>query len=47
MIDITKETWDKSGVEVIMFNGIKLLNENHIEEELNHAKVRKMWGQKL
>ena len=47
MIDITKETWDKSGVEVIMFNRIKLLNENHIEEELNHAKVRKMRGQKL
>ena len=42
MIDVTKETWEKSGVEVIMFNGIKLLNENHIEEELNHAKLRKM-----
>ena len=42
MIDITKETWDKSGVEVIMFNGLNLLNENHIEEELNHGK----WGVK-
>ena len=26
MIDITKETWEKSGVEVIVLNGIKWRN---------------------
>ena len=30
MVHITKETWEKTGVEVIIFNGKKWLNEEHI-----------------
>ena len=32
MTKITKETWGKNGVEVIIFNGKKWLHENHIEK---------------
>ena len=32
MIIITEETWKNSGVEVIVFNDKKWLNEKHIEE---------------
>ena len=39
MIDITKETWGGNGVEVIVLNGIKWLNEKHIEERLDHANL--------
>ena len=39
MIDITKETWNKSGVEVIVLNGIKWLNRKNIEERLDYANL--------
>ena len=32
MIEITKETWRKNGVEVIVFNLTCWLNEKHIED---------------
>ena len=34
MVSITKETWEKNRVEVIVFNGKKWLNEKHIGQEL-------------
>ena len=39
MIRITEETWIKNGVEIIVFKGIKWLNENHIERQLCHANL--------
>ena len=32
IVNITKETWGKIGVEVIIFNSKKWLNERHIEK---------------
>ena len=29
----------KSGIEVIIFNGKKWLNEKHIEDQLNHSNL--------
>ena len=37
MNNITKETWGKNHIEVIVLNDIKWLNEKHIEEQLGHA----------
>ena len=31
MVDISKETWEQNGVEVIVFKGKKWLNKKHIE----------------
>ena len=31
MVNTSKETWKKNCVEVIIFESIKWLNENHIE----------------
>ena len=42
MVNITKETWEKNGVEVIIFNGKKWLNEKHIEQELEHSNLREV-----
>ena len=39
MVNISKKTWTNNGVEVIVFNGIKWLNENDIEEQLGHANL--------
>ena len=39
MNKITKETWGKNGVEVIVFNGKKWLNEKHIEIQLQHSNL--------
>ena len=35
MVEITKELWGKNGVEVIIFNGKKWLNETNINYQLN------------
>ena len=40
MIKITKETWRKNGVQVIVVNGIKWLNETNIEKQLGHSRLR-------
>ena len=45
MEDITKETWGKNGVEVIIFNGKKWLNEKHIEKHLGHSALRNITNQ--
>ena len=39
MVNITKETCGKTCVEVIIDNDQKLLNEKHIEEELEHSNL--------
>ena len=39
MVNITKETWEKTGAEVIIFNGKKWLNENHIEKQLEDSNL--------
>ena len=36
---IAKETWHKNGVEVIIFNEKKWLNEKHIEVQLQHSNL--------
>ena len=38
MLDITKEIWQKNGVEVTVLNSIKWLNEKDIEG-LDHANL--------
>ena len=39
MIKISAETWGKNGVEVIVFNGKKWLNEKHIETQLEQSNL--------
>ena len=39
MVNISRKTWERNGVEVIIFNGKKWLNEKHIETQLGHANV--------
>ena len=39
MSSITKETWQKNGVEVIVFNEEKRLNEKNMEEQLRHSTL--------
>ena len=39
MIKISKGTWTKNGVEVIIFNGKKWFNEKHIETQLEHSNL--------
>ena len=38
MVVITKETWE-NGIEVIVVNGSKWLNEIHIEEGLDYTDL--------
>ena len=38
--EITKKTCKKSGVELMVLNGIKWLNEKHIEKGLDHTNLR-------
>ena len=37
MVFITTETWQKNGVEVIVFDNQKWLDEKHIEEKLKYS----------
>ena len=39
MVEFTKETWGKNGVEVIVLNGIKWLNETSIKDQLEHSNL--------
>ena len=39
MVNITKRNMAKNGVEAIVFNDKKWLNEKHIEEQLEHASL--------
>ena len=39
MVEITKETWGKNGVEVIIFNDKKRLKETNIKNQLKHSNL--------
>ena len=39
MVEITKETWERNGVEIIVFNGKNWLNETNIKGQLKHSKL--------
>ena len=39
MVEVTKETWERNGVEVIVFNGKKWLNETNIKDQLKHSNL--------
>ena len=39
MVEITKETWGKKGLEVIVLDGKKRLNETNIKDELKHSNL--------
>ena len=36
MVEITKETWKRNGVEVIVFKGEKWLNKANIKDLIKH-----------
>ena len=41
MAEITKETWEENGVEVIVFNGKKWLKyTRNIQKQLGHSALR-------
>ena len=42
MVFITKNTWKKSGVEVIVVDNVKWLNEKHTETKLGHSNLAMM-----
>ena len=43
MVDISRKTYEKYGVETILNNdGILLLNEKHLEEELDVRNYNKI-----
>ena len=42
MVFITEETWKNNGVEVVVFNGKKWLNEKNIEEQLEYSNLREI-----
>ena len=39
MVFFTDDTWQKIGVEIIILDKIKWLNEKHIEEQLQHSNL--------
>ena len=39
MANISRKTWERNVVEVIIFNGKNWLNEKHIETQLGHATI--------
>ena len=39
MVEITKETWKRNGVEGIVVNGKKWLNETNIKDQLKHSNL--------
>ena len=43
MVDISRKTYGKNGIETIVDNdGILWLNEKHIEEGLDHKNLREI-----
>ena len=43
MVDISRKTYERNGIETIADNdGISWLNEKYIEEELDHKNVRQI-----
>ena len=39
MVFITKNTWKNNGIEVIVVNNVKWLNEKHLENNLGHSNL--------
>ena len=39
MVEITNETCERNGVEVIVFNGKKWLNETNIKDHIKHSNL--------
>ena len=39
MIKITQKTWERNGVELIVFKGICWLNETNIKYQLRHSNL--------
>ena len=39
MAEISEETWQKNGMEVIVFNGKKWLNETNVKDQLKHSNL--------
>ena len=39
MVEVTTKTWERNGVEVIVFNGKKWLNETNIKDQLIHSNL--------
>ena len=39
MVEITKKTLGKNGIEVIVFNGKKWLDETNIKDQLKHSNL--------
>ena len=43
MVDISRKTYERNGIETIVDNdGISWLNEKHIEEELHHKNLKEI-----
>ena len=43
MVDISRETYERNGMETIVDNdGILWLNEKHLEEGLDHENLREI-----
>ena len=39
MVEISRKTWERNSVEVIVSNSKKWLNEKHTEEQLKHSNL--------
>ena len=39
MVEITKEIWERNGLEVIFFDGKKWLNKRNIKDQLKHSNL--------
>ena len=43
MVDISRKNYERSGIEIIVYNdGMLWLNEKHIEEGLDHKNLREV-----
>ena len=42
MVFITENTWKNNGIEVIIVNNVKWLNEKHFENNLGHSNLSMM-----
>ena len=39
MVEVTKERWERNGIEVIIVNGKKWLNETNAKDQLKHSDL--------
>ena len=48
MVDISRKTYERNGVQIILHSdGILWLNEKRVEEELDHKNLQMTTGQKI